>query len=87
MTAVPLLQPERAARMWRAFRDGSLDEAYDVYRELTHTIHAALGAGDYPQVVKAVLRECGVLASDEVRPPLVPLAPARRAEVLRGWRS
>jgi 4-hydroxy-tetrahydrodipicolinate synthase len=87
MTAVPLLLPEQSARMWRLFRDGRRDDAYDAYRELTHAIHVGLGAGDYPQVVKAVLHERGLLASDEVRLPLLPLGAARRAEVLVAWRG
>jgi 4-hydroxy-tetrahydrodipicolinate synthase len=87
MTAVPLVLPEQSARMWRLFRDGHRDDAYAAYQELTHVIHVGLGAGDYPQVVKAVMHERGLLASDEVRRPLLPLAPARRAEVLTAWRA
>jgi 4-hydroxy-tetrahydrodipicolinate synthase len=81
MTAVPLVYPEPSARMWRAFCDGRTDEAYATYHELTHFIVCCLSAGDYPAVVKAVLHERGVIASPDVRLPLLPLAPERRAEV------
>jgi 4-hydroxy-tetrahydrodipicolinate synthase len=82
MTAVPLVFPERSARMWRAWRDGRTDDAHAEYRELTSFILCGLNAGDYPAVVKAVLHARGVIASPEVRLPLLPLAAERRAEVL-----
>jgi 4-hydroxy-tetrahydrodipicolinate synthase len=86
MTAVPLVFPERSAGMWRAFRDGRADDAHAAYAELASFILCGLNAGDYPAVVKAVLHERGVIASPEVRLPLLPLSPARRAEVLAACR-
>lgn len=81
MTAVPMIHPERSARMWRAFATGDAERAYDEYVLLTHFIHVGLTAADYPQVVKLVLHERGVIASPEVRLPLLPLDVARRTEI------
>jgi 4-hydroxy-tetrahydrodipicolinate synthase len=82
MTAVPLVFPERTRRMWRAFRDGSLDAAYEEYEGLAPFIHVGLSGHDYPSVVKAVLHHERVLDSPEVRLPLLPLTEERRAEIM-----
>jgi dihydrodipicolinate synthase/N-acetylneuraminate lyase len=37
-----------------------------------------IGTDEYPAVVKFALRRRGVIASDEVRPPLQPLTEVRR---------
>jgi 4-hydroxy-tetrahydrodipicolinate synthase len=81
MTAIPLIQPEPTARMWSAFSSGDLEAAAAAYRELTSFIHLGLNT-DYPAAVKAVLHHRQVLASSEVRLPLLPLSPARYDEVI-----
>jgi len=83
MTAIPLIRPERTARLWRAVADGRTGDAYAEYCGLSHFIHIGLSAPDYPAVVKAVLHKRGVLASPEVRYPLLSLTSARRSEVLQ----
>lgn len=83
MTAIPLVRPEGAARLWRAVADGRTEDAYREYRDLSHFIHLGLSASDYPAVVKAILHEAGVFASPEVRYPLLALAPTRRSEVFQ----
>ncbi|HEX4518635.1 MAG TPA: dihydrodipicolinate synthase family protein [Gaiellaceae bacterium] len=81
MTAIPMIFPQQTARMWRTFQAGDFEAAAEEYRGLSHFIHAALGP-DYPAAVKAVLHERGVIASPEVRLPLVGLSPGRRGEIL-----
>jgi 4-hydroxy-tetrahydrodipicolinate synthase len=85
MVALPMLYPERAAEIWRLVQAGDVDQAYAEYRHVTDFIHVALGAVDYVSVIKTVLHQRGVIASPEVRLPLVPLAPQRRGEVLRSF--
>jgi 4-hydroxy-tetrahydrodipicolinate synthase len=83
MTAIPLIRPEVTARMWRAVAEGQSRAAYAEYRGLSHFIHIGLSAPDYPAVVKTVLHERGVLASSELRPPLLPLTPGRHSEIFQ----
>jgi 4-hydroxy-tetrahydrodipicolinate synthase len=83
MVALPMLYPERAAEIWRLVQEGEVEQAYAEYRHVTDFIHVALGAVDYVAVIKTVLHERGVIASPEVRLPLLPLPPQRRDEVLR----
>jgi 4-hydroxy-tetrahydrodipicolinate synthase len=87
MVALPMIYPERAAEIWRLVRAGEHDAAYAEYRHVTDFIHMALGASDYVAVVKTVLHARGVIASPEVRLPLVPLSPRRREDVLRALRG
>jgi 4-hydroxy-tetrahydrodipicolinate synthase len=82
MVALPMIYPGRTAALWRAWSAGDRQAAYAEYREVARFIHLALGHPDYPAVIKEVLHHRGVIASPEVRVPLVPLAPRRRAEVL-----
>lgn len=83
MVALPLVYPEAAHSIWTALRRGDVSEAAEAYQPVSHFIHVALGAPDYPSVLKAVLAAQGVIATDEVRLPLMPLDDRRRAEVLR----
>jgi len=82
MVALPLVYPDVAARVWAAFSSGKRDEAAVAYQPASHFIHIALGAPDYVAVLKAVLAARGVIACDDVRLPLLPLADERRADVL-----
>ena len=83
MVALPLFYPQVARSVWDALQRGATDEAARAYRPASHFIHVALGAPDYPSVLKAILAAQGVIASDEVRLPLMPLSERRRAEVFR----
>jgi len=82
MVALPLFYPSVAAAVWSALQRGTLEEAARAYQPASHFIHVALGAPDYVAVLKAVLAARGVIATDEVRLPLLPLSARRRAEVL-----
>lgn len=82
MVALPMIYPDRAAALWEAFRDGDEDRALDVYRTVTTFLHVALGAPDYVAVIKEVLHHRGIIASPELRLPLVGLGERRRREVL-----
>jgi 4-hydroxy-tetrahydrodipicolinate synthase len=82
MVALPMIYPQRAAELWRAFSSGDLDAAYAAYRQVTNFIHVALGASDYVAVIKTVLHARGIIASPEVRLPLVASSARRRDEIL-----
>lgn len=82
MVALPMIYPERAARVWTAFSNGDLEAAYDEYKLTTAFIHGALGAPDYVPVIKAVLHARGVIASSEVRLPHIAPTQRRLSEVL-----
>jgi len=87
MTAIPMIYPATTRKMWTEYSAGRLDNAYEIYRRLTHFIHCALNAQDYPAVVKAVLHQEGVLASPEVRPPLLNLSNERIEEVFTAYNT
>ncbi len=87
MVALPLFYPTVARTVWDAVQRGAMDEAAQAYRPVSHFIHVALGAPDYVAVLKAVLTAQGIIASEEVRLPLLPLGRARRDEVLRALDS
>jgi dihydrodipicolinate synthase/N-acetylneuraminate lyase len=82
MVALPMIAPELAAAIWRAYAGGLTDEAFGVYARAAPFLHSSLGAADYVAVIKAVLHHRGVIESAEVRLPLVALPAARRAEVI-----
>jgi 4-hydroxy-tetrahydrodipicolinate synthase len=82
MVALPLIYPALAANVWTALQRGDVEEAARAYQPASHFIHVALGAPDYVVVLKTVLASRDVIASDEVRLPLLALDRARRAEVL-----
>ena len=82
MVALPMIFPEESRILWDRFERSDLPGAYATYRATTHFIHMALGAADYVAVIKAVLHRRGVIASPEVRKPLLPLSEIRRDEVL-----
>ena len=87
MVALPLLYPEKAAALWDAVERGDLAVAETCYRGLAPFLHAALGSADYVQVIKAVLHHRGLIASPEVRLPLLALAQRRLAEVIRAYEA
>lgn len=85
MVALPMIFPRRAAAVWRHVGDGQLDRAYAEYRPAAAFLHGALGSYDYVAVVKAVLHARGLIGSDELRLPLLPLPAQRRREVLEAF--
>jgi 4-hydroxy-tetrahydrodipicolinate synthase len=82
MVALPLIAPEIAAELWRAYERGLLDDAFAAYARTAPFLHSSLGATDYVSVIKEVLQHRGVIASAEVRLPLVGLSERRRTEVI-----
>lgn len=82
MVAMPMIYPEATRRLWSDFAAGETDSAAELYARMARFTHIALGAPDYPSVIKAVLHHRGVIASPEVRLPLVTLGPRRHAEVI-----
>jgi len=87
MIALPLLFPQDAAALWSAIGAGDLAAAEAAYRKVAPFLHAALGAADYVQVIKAVLHHRGVIAAPDVRLPLVALPRRRLAEVIGAYEA
>lgn len=82
MVALPMIYPELARTIWQAFSSGDLETAFAEYAPFARFVHLALGAPDYVPVIKAILHHRGVIASPEVRVPLIPLSSKRRQEVI-----
>lgn len=82
MVAMPMIYPQATQELWRHFADGDTETASDLYVRMARFIHLSLGAPDYVPVIKAVLHHRGVIASSEVRLPLVELSASRHAEVM-----
>jgi 4-hydroxy-tetrahydrodipicolinate synthase len=82
MVALPMIAPEIAAGLWRAYERNMHSDAFEAYARAAAFLHSSLGATDYVGVIKAVLEHRGVIESAEVRLPLVGLTETRRAEVI-----
>ena len=82
MVALPLIYPRVASGVWSALQAGDRDAALATYATATRFLHVALGASDFVAVIKAVLHHRGVIASPEVRTPLLPPTARRQAEIL-----
>jgi 4-hydroxy-tetrahydrodipicolinate synthase len=82
MVAMPLIYPEATRRLWDELAAGDVAAARETLLPIARFTQIALGASDYPAVIKAVLQHRGVIASDELRLPLRRLGAGRRAEVL-----
>lgn len=82
MVAMPMIYPQATRELWQHISDGRTEAASEVYVRMARFTHLSLGAPDYVPVIKTVLQHRGVLASPEVRLPLVELSPARRGEVI-----
>ena len=82
MVALPMIYPERASGLWRALEAGDLEAAWAEYEPALRFFHVALGAPDFVAAVKTALHHRGVIASPEMRLPLVPPTPRRHAEMV-----
>ena len=80
MVALPMIYPEVASSLWEAFESGDQASALEIYSQATGFFQIALGASDYVVAVKTVLHERGVIASADVRLPLLPPSERRRKE-------
>jgi len=56
--------------------------AFAAYASVTPFLHVSLGAPDFVAVIKTVLHHRGVIASPEVRTPLLAPSARRHAEIL-----
>jgi 4-hydroxy-tetrahydrodipicolinate synthase len=82
MVAMPMIYPEATRELWQQVSSGETDVAAELYAPMARFTHISLGAADYVPVIKAVLHYRGVIASPEVRLPLVELDATRHAEVI-----
>jgi len=79
ITATPQVFPAAARAWFDATRAGDLAASARLFARLLPFINEVMiGTDDYPAVIKYALRHRGVIASDEVRPPLAPLGDLRR---------
>jgi 4-hydroxy-tetrahydrodipicolinate synthase len=82
MVALPMIYPECASAVWQAFQGGDEAAAFAEYARATRFFHIALGAPDYVASIKTVLHHRGVIASPEVRLPLIQPNERRRKEFI-----
>jgi 4-hydroxy-tetrahydrodipicolinate synthase len=82
MSAAPMFFPQLCAELWEAFAGGRRDDAFAAYRQVARSIPSGIHGDDYIPVVKSVLADRGVIASAEVRLPLLALSERRCDEVL-----
>ena len=82
MVALPMIYPEKTSALWQALQDGERTTAFEIYGQATRFFQLALGASDYVVAVKTVLHDRGVIASPDVRLPLLPPSKLRRNEFL-----
>lgn len=80
MVALPMIYPELASSIWDALEAGDEAAAFEAYSGATRFFHIGLGASDYVAALKTVLHERGVIASPEVRLPLLSPSERRRKE-------
>lgn len=79
ITAIPQIVPKTARAWFDATRAGDLAASSGLWARMLPLINEMMiGTDEYPGVVKFALRHRGVIASDEVRVPLPPLADVRR---------
>jgi 4-hydroxy-tetrahydrodipicolinate synthase len=84
ITATPQVLPATTRAWFDATRAGDIAASCRLFARLLPFINEVMiGTDDYPAVTKFALRHRGVIASDEVRKPLVPLGDARR-RILNG---
>jgi 4-hydroxy-tetrahydrodipicolinate synthase len=82
MSAAPMFFPQHCAELWEAFAADRRDDAFAAYRRFAGSLPSGIHGDDYIPVVKSVLADRGVIASPEVRLPLVALSERRLSEVL-----
>jgi 4-hydroxy-tetrahydrodipicolinate synthase len=73
ISALSNIAPRAVSDMYHAYVDGRLDQARQLHYGL-HPLAEVLFVDTNPGPAKWVLRELGVIASDTVRPPLIPLS-------------
>jgi len=79
VTAVPQVLPGRCRAWFDVTRGGEVAASTRLFAPLVPFINEVMiGTDEYPAVIKYALRRRGVIASDEVRPPLAPLGDLRR---------
>jgi 4-hydroxy-tetrahydrodipicolinate synthase len=79
ITAVPQVFPAAARAWFAATRAGDLAASSRQFARLLPLINEMMiGTDEYPAVVKFALRRRGIIATDEVRPPLPALSAVRR---------
>jgi 4-hydroxy-tetrahydrodipicolinate synthase len=82
MVALPMIFPECARRVFDLVSQGDNEAAFTEYSRAVAFFHLALGASDFVASVKTVLHHRGVIASPEMRLPLIQPTARRRAEYI-----
>jgi 4-hydroxy-tetrahydrodipicolinate synthase len=79
VTAAPQVFPQECRAWFDAAREGDLPGATRRFAKLLPFVsELTIGADEYPAVTKWALQRRGVIASDEVRPPIAGLSEFRR---------
>jgi 4-hydroxy-tetrahydrodipicolinate synthase len=82
MVALPMIFPECARNVFDLLGAGDQAAAWEEYGRAARFFHVALGAPDFVAAIKTVLHHRGVIASPEMRLPLVAPTARRRAEFI-----
>jgi 4-hydroxy-tetrahydrodipicolinate synthase len=85
MVIAPVVFPEAFATTWARVRAGDLEGAQRVFADEIEPFLHVFGVGDEIATTKATLADLGVIASDELRPPLLESSPGRRALLRRAY--
>ncbi|SRR5579871_248015 len=79
VTAAPQVFPQECRAWFDAAREGDLPGSTRRFAKLLPFVsELMIGADEYPAVTKWALRRRGVIASDEIRPPIAGLSEFRR---------
>lgn len=80
ITATPQAFPAESRAWFDAARAGDVQASMRLFSRLLPFINEVMiGTDEYPAVIKWALHARGIIASDEVRPPLAPLSDVRRS--------
>jgi 4-hydroxy-tetrahydrodipicolinate synthase len=85
MVIAPIVFPEAFAETWRLVCADDLAAAQRVFADEIEPFLHVFGVGDEIATTKAILADLGVIASDELRPPLIDATPNRRALLRRAF--
>jgi 4-hydroxy-tetrahydrodipicolinate synthase len=85
MVIAPVLVPEAFAAVWERVRAGDLAAAQERFIDTVEPVLHVLGVGDEIATCKALLADLGVIASAELRAPLIEATQERTALLRRAY--
>lgn len=86
MIITPCVFPRDYQQTVRLLAEGSPEQAFAIFSERILPFIHLFGPGDEIPTTKMLFKEIQIFRSDEVRLPLLPCPPERKAQVLLGYR-